>query len=134
MQASVGLTLFLFSVSQGGDPGGALGLFRQYDSEDDQDGMIPMQIPTSRAVAQAQAQDTHSDVPSDELQDMMTSSQDEQDLSGFDKARDIQKVLGQFGSPGSFDNEDGLKERKRIKRAARKHRAGRKQPPVTMEI
>jgi hypothetical protein len=110
------------------------------------------------------SQETHSDVPSDELHDGMNAMADTleaQDLSGFDKAQDIQNGLGQFKSPernifrsstrskdsqptsplsvpsassGSFDTEDVLKERKRIKRAARKQRAERKQPPVTMEV
>jgi hypothetical protein len=91
----------------------------------------------------------------------MADTLEAQDLSGFDKAQDIQNGLGQFKSPernifrsstrtkdsqptsplsvpsassGSFDTEDVLKERKRIKRAARKQRAERKQPPVTMEV
>jgi hypothetical protein len=162
---------FLFFHLQGGNPG-ALGRFRQFDSEDDNDnneGMIPIHSPTSRTLAQLGSashsasfqnttQETYSDVPSDELRDMINNSQ-EQDLSGFDKARDIQKGLGQFSSSpernifrssfrtrdnqptsplsvpsvssGSFDTD---KERKRIKRAARKQRAERKQPPVTMEV
>ena len=136
--------------------------------------MIPIRPPPSRVLAQfgspipgasfqqSTGQDAHSDVPSDELRDRLTSPSQEQDLTGFDKARDIQKGLGQFSTPertvfrsssrstdgqqptsplsvpsvssGSFDTEDVLKERKRIKRAARKQRAERKQPPVTMEV
>jgi hypothetical protein len=178
MDDSVNLTVFLFHLPvQGGDPG-ALGHFRRYDDSDDDEaddeGKIQIHSP-SRVLGQMgyashiasfqkspPPQETHSDVPTDELHDMQTNALQEQDLSGFDKAQDIQKGLGQFNSPernifrsssrsgddnqptsplsvpsassGSFDAQDVLKTRKRIKRAARKQRAERKQPPVTMEV
>jgi hypothetical protein len=135
---------------------GALGYFHRIEDEeeylDDTFDVLPQVNPRETS-----AGDTLSDAPTDER-----GGRDEQDLNGFPDVQAIQKGLAVFSSPQRYpskgdrtsspalnpnvvpmegDWEDHpermdtwVKERRRVKRAARKQRAERKQPPVTMEV
>jgi hypothetical protein len=142
-------------VSQTSQPHGALGYFSR-DEEEDAYLEIYDVLPQITPEKSCSLADNLSDAPSDERNDSV-----QQDLSGFGSSEAIQKGLDHYTTPeryadnnsssspnfqphiipsGSWDEEDPeviehfLRERRRIKRAARKNRAERKQPPVTMEV
>jgi hypothetical protein len=132
---------------------GPLGYFHRVEDEeeylDDTFDVLP-QVNTS-------AGDNLSDAPTDER-----GGREEQDLNGFPDVQAIKKGLAVFSSPPRYASKGNptsspalnpnsvptegdweehpermdtwVKERRRVKRAARKQRAERKQPPVTMEV
>ena len=146
------------------DKYGALGYFRRESDDEDalddySNGMIPQVTPNS---APSRAQDTFSDAPSDERTDTEQNLSGFH-VPGIQKGSD-RYTSNSLSSPdrpflphttmsspeyrqqphvipnnASWEDdpelvEHFLRERRRIKRAARKQRAERKQPPVTMEV
>lgn len=126
----------------------ALGFFyREHDEPNEDFDILPKR--TTQAQAMHSVPDDVSDVPSDER---FGNYRAEQDLAGFARAQHIQGEMDEINStmdseyqsivsPSDVSGEESpesmeawARERRRIKRNARKSREVRKQPPLTMEV